>query len=332
MDGRSHGVFVNAAGFLYASLGFSLSVLAALFNIFHRNQVQPVPTLKKAASSRKEVAKTDTGLKKEKKVSIVSKGHPSIPPNARCRPPLRTFSDQTLAQKPAPEPFPESLDPERARKRIHRRSRSIPIITIDYFGSTDALRPTSADFLKVEPRFQVPVQPLPRPLTFIITSPPEHEAISLPNAPKPDRHGFRLSSLKPSWIKDKPKVERRRSSPHLDHPPPLPVALPHGRSNSDEILTVPLRKDTKLKPRKVLRRMTSAPGPVQDKLPSMSRSIEKKKSLNLRTQPYEAPYFCSPPLPIPVRKPSTDPDKLRRSETPKNSLDKKISKSRLPDS
>jgi hypothetical protein len=46
-----------------------------------------------------------------------------------------------------------------------------------------------------------------------------------------------------------------------------------------------------------------------------SRPLEKKKSQPLRTQPYEAPYFFPPPIPVP-RSHTLPPQNRQRSTSP----------------
>jgi len=112
---RTHGVFIGAAGLLYASLGFSLSVLAALFGIFY-----PFINPPRARSSH---------------------ARPHLPRKPRRPRIVRSFSDQTR-KVTVPKP-PEHLSIEKECtldvKSLRRRSKTlIPIITIDHFGSTNS--------------------------------------------------------------------------------------------------------------------------------------------------------------------------------------------------
>jgi len=151
----------------------------------------------------------------------------------------------------------------------HRRSRSmVPIITIDFFGSTENLRPNSADFLKIEPRIKGTVVPLPKPL---VTSPASPTSTSSNGSTstchttaEKEKHTFRL--FKP-WGKDKPKgvsLKRSRSSPQLCHGPLLPAVACHRQVGSDGDRTLKelpekARPQTP-KTHKTLRKMSSAPG------------------------------------------------------------------------
>jgi len=131
---RTHGLFIGAVGLLYASLGFSLSVLAALFGIFY-----PLINPPRARS------------------------RPHSPRKLRRLRIVRSFSDQTR-KVTVPKP-PEHLSIEKECthdvKSIRRRSKTlqvIPIITIDHFGST------SSGFLDLLPNPVLPAETsLPNP-------------------------------------------------------------------------------------------------------------------------------------------------------------------------
>jgi len=303
MDARTHGVLVNAAGFLYASLGFSLSVLAALLGLFHRSDIKPKPP-----SPRK--------LAKPHLHPTLSRSQPSSRPQ---RMPLRrSFSEQS-PKSPVPISFStpkliESSQEGTMRRKMlasHRRSRSIPIITIDFYDSIDNLRQVPVENANSS-LIDAPLPPLPKPkrLTFVVTA-PERDVRPAPAVESTERPVFRLANL---WIKDKekdrPRVSRRGSAPQLrtgrlpKSPAPTFVRpkTTHKASSSDETLSDSQKCSSKLKRRKPIRKVPSVPGSVEEKLAtkfdSFTRTIEKKKSLPLRTQPYEAPFFCPPPLPI----------------------------------
>jgi len=133
---RIHGVFIYAAGLLYASLGFSLSVLAAFFGIFYPF-INP-PRVQSFHS------------------------RPHIPRKLSRPRIVRSFSDQT-GKASVPRP-PEHLSIERecdhGAKSLRRRSKTlIPIITIDLFESTNS--PGFPNFL---PKQVLPAETsLPKP-------------------------------------------------------------------------------------------------------------------------------------------------------------------------
>jgi len=129
---RSHGVFIYAAGLLYASLGFSLSVLAALFGIFY-----PFITPPRAQSFH---------------------ARPHLPRKLSRPRIVRSFSDQT-GKVTVPKPLEQlSIEKECTHdvKSLRRRSKTlIPIITIDHFGSTN-----SPGFLNLLPKPVLPAETL----------------------------------------------------------------------------------------------------------------------------------------------------------------------------
>jgi len=316
MDTRSHNVLVNTAGFLYASLGFSLSVLAALFSIFQRpNRPNKVPS--------------PTPLLPAK---------PKLPSNVRGRRIVRSFSDQSI-KSPTPRPLPAKLREPSSEKRIisssHRRSRSlIPIIKIDHFDN-------------IEPRVSGPINTLPKPYHFTISpddpAPSSESSTSSMGAGVGDRPPFRLFSLR-SWGKDRPKVGGRSSSAQLGQPPLVHLTgfpVSHKKSDSDGKRKVCLRSRVESEPktRKTLRKATSACN-VREKVvvqfdlpPPVLHSVEKKRSQTLRTQPYEAPYFLTPPVPMPIRKsPSRSNLRSPPPPLPNPSLTRKLSKSLISNS
>jgi len=266
-----------------------------------------------------------------------------------------------------PKPTPTSLGklretPTEKRKIIssHRRSRSlIPIIKIDHFDSIETPRQLSAELLKMEPRISESINPLPRPYRFTICLDD-----SLPNSGGStgnmgvgvgDRPGFRLFNPK-SWGKDRPKVERRSSSPQLCQlplPPLIGSAAPHKQSNSCGKFKACSSSKGEAKPitRKVIRKAKSSYNVRESEYlvsifskgynkafgfeghnanaeppPPVPRNVEKKRSQTLRTQPYEAPYFCTPPMPTPVRKSPRSNLRSPPPPLPSHSLDRKLSK------
>jgi len=124
---RIHGVFIYAAGLLYASLGFLLSVLAALFGIF-----SPFISPPRVQSFH---------------------ARPHLPRKLHRPRIVRSSSDQT-GKVTVPKP-PEHLSIEKEFahdvKSLRRRSKTlIPIITIDHFESTNFLNPLTKPVLPAE--------------------------------------------------------------------------------------------------------------------------------------------------------------------------------------
>jgi len=124
---RTHGVFIYAAGLLYASLGFSLSILAALFGIFYPFIGPP------------------------RVQSFHARPHL---PRKLSRPRIvRSFSDPTGKVTVPKQPEHLSIEKDDV-KSLRRRSKTlIPIITIDHFGSTN-----SSGYLNLSPKPVVPAE------------------------------------------------------------------------------------------------------------------------------------------------------------------------------
>jgi len=124
-------------------------------------------------------------------------------------------------------------------------------------------------------------------LDHSIASPPTSSEIS--SVPE-SRQGLGLCKLKPNWAETRP-VSRRI----ILRPVSSPALTDSGDTSS------PPRPDTKSKPSvlvkkkssKYLRKVSSVPEEMRPKC-----RPEKKKSQPSRTQPYEAPYFFPPPIPI----------------------------------
>jgi len=271
-----------------------------------------------------------------------------------------------------PKPTPTSLaklrdTPAEKRKIIssHRRSRSlIPIIKIDHFDNIETPRRLSAELLKIEPRISESINPLPTPYHFTIcldgSLPKSGGSTGNMVVGVGDRPGFRLFNPK-SWGKDRPKVERRSSSPQLCQLPLATLtgsAASHKQSNSSGKFKAcsSSKGETKSVTRKVIRKAKSSYN-VRDSEylistlskcyimtsgfegnanaeppPPVPRNVEKKRSQTLRTQPYEAPYFCTPPMPMPVRKSPRSNLRSPPPPLPSHSLDRKLSKPLLSNS
>ncbi|KAF9531886.1 hypothetical protein CPB83DRAFT_847971 [Crepidotus variabilis] len=212
-----------------------------------------------------------------------------------------------------------------ARKRMlasHRRSRSIPIITIDYFGSTDNLRTrTSESSSNSDSEPRVPPLPVRKPLTFVLSL-PDREQRPRASSAGSERSTSRLYSPGLKTIGSVPK--RRGSNPQLSEVPAKEKKAPMRRAKSSEFEgKSALQSDSETKPRKKLRRRLSD-APLEERLTTrfaltFSGSSEKKK---LRTDPYSSSFYCPTPAPIrTIRKAATVGDlpklakKLSKSQT-----------------
>jgi hypothetical protein len=179
------------------------SVLAALFSLFQRhNPPSKVPLPAQLLPIK-----------------------PNLPSNTRGRRIVRSFSDKSPgAPTPAPTSLAKLREPSTEQRKFissHRRSRSlIPIIKIDHFDNIETPRKLSAGSLKMEPRTSESINPSAKPRRSTVCpdgSLPNSSAGSM-DVDVGDRPAFRLFNPK-SWGKDRPKVERRSSSPQLCQPP-----------------------------------------------------------------------------------------------------------------
>jgi hypothetical protein len=246
------GVFIGKLSqiplaYLYINHG-KQSVLTALFSLFQRrNPPSKVPLPAQLLPTK-----------------------PNLPSDARGRRIVRSFSDQSVrAPAPTPTPLAKLRESSTGEKRkiisSHRRSRSlIPIIKIDHFDNIETPRQLSAGLLEREPRISESINPLPKPQRFTICPDDSLANSSTGNTDVGvgDRLAFRLFNPK-SWGKDRPKVERRCSSPELCQPPLLPPTkspASHKQSDSDGKLKGCLSSKGETKPttRKVIRKAKSS--------------------------------------------------------------------------
>ncbi|KIK07298.1 hypothetical protein K443DRAFT_673561 [Laccaria amethystina LaAM-08-1] len=249
MDFRSQGVVVNAVGFLYASVGFFLSVLGAILNAFYRHNAPP---LLAAAKNSHRKAQLDPSLPRRNQ-----------PPCTEAEPALRSQSivpDITLDQ--------------------HLDNQSTTATTTTTFLLISSSQSTT-DHGSTRRPFDEP------------SSNDMRRLIDVDNT----RVGFRMSNLKPPWVKEKPRISRSRSSPQLSNQ----LSSPSCRQKKSKV-----KKDKRgpesleEKPEKALRKVCSTPGLGGEKvtMKTFTQNAVKKRTETLRTQPYEAPYFCAPPIPL----------------------------------
>lgn len=102
----------------------------------------------------------------------------------------------------------------------HRRSRSIPLITLDYFGSTENLPHD------VESRSHLGSLPVRKPLTFVLPPPPGRAQAGPPWSADYDaeKSGFKLANL---FSKDKKRDKEiiRNVTERTPSPPPASPQL-----------------------------------------------------------------------------------------------------------
>jgi len=271
-------VFLNSAVCLYAVFGFSLSVLTSLLGLFGIGQIFK-PQVQNVPRSKPRLL-------------------PLVPRNRPITRTLRSCSDKSST---APL-FSTPLEYKQHKRKVlasHRRSRSIPLITLDYFGSTEQL--------DMKPRSSFGTLPARKPLTFVIPQPPDRRRVESSHLADSDtqKSGSRLANL---FSKEKKrekenlwKVRKPPSSPVVPQPLEDSTKQPQAplkRRKSDIDERPLLSNEGQKKVRAPMRRVCSAP--MEERLAmrfdlTFSRTVEKKKSTTLRTQPYEAPFFCPPP-------------------------------------
>jgi hypothetical protein len=142
---------------------------------------------------------------------------------------LRSCSDKPSTALVAKPVEPTTDDVQRRRKMLaaHRRSRSIPLITLDYFGSTENLHQTPHGDSDLETFGSLPVR---KPLTFVIPPPPGRERVEQPWSADYDteKSGFRLANL---FSKEK-KRDKEKMRKVKEGKPPSPPASPQPLQDS----------------------------------------------------------------------------------------------------
>ena len=168
---------------------------------------------------------------------------PRLPPLVpRSRPIARTL--RSCSDKPSTAPLVSKFmleDNQRSRQTFaHRRSRSIPLITLDYFGSTEKLHKVRHVEFDEEPRSSLKALPIRKPLTFVIPPPPERERVEYPCSTVYDseKSTSRLANL---FSKEK-KKEKENLWKVKEKNPLSPPALPQRFDASTHQPQVPSSK------------------------------------------------------------------------------------------
>lgn len=156
----------------------------------------------------------------------LSKPHlqPLVPRTRPITRNLRSCSDKPSTAILATNPPEPTLDDSQRRRKMlasHRRSRSIPLITLDYFGSTENLHKITHDDSDV----QLGPLPVRKPLTFVIPPPPGRDPVQPPTpwsaGYDTEKSGFRLANL---FSKEK-KKEKEKMRKVGESRPPSPQPL-----------------------------------------------------------------------------------------------------------
>ncbi|RDB28471.1 hypothetical protein Hypma_015925 [Hypsizygus marmoreus] len=293
-----HPVIAGAAGFVYASIGFSLSVLAILLGLLTPARFTPPPFegSKPPALSNLSEKRRGRALytnSKDSSDASISSSAPSTPKDLETYPSVAIVSSTNtpLPRSPSPYQRVEHAD-DPSFPKSNRKPTTVTFIE-------DSLKSPSASTRTAKP--------LPS------------ERICLPS--EDGQNGFKISSLKPPWGDKRRKIYRCVSSPHLTtaNPPiPSPVTL------EEEQKLPPLLK----KKSKTLRKAPSHPStPRSASCPTIALVEKKQRPPALRTQPYEAPYFFPPPIPNsppqqrkPVRSRTLPPISRKRPTSPEGKV------------
>jgi len=270
-----HRMVVSTAGFLFASVGFSLSVLAVLFalfiSVFFADSTKPPASV--AGMLEKRRARQFPISVRHSEISSTSSLAPT--PKHQGKAPNVTVVANHDCIRSSPSPPPPPPPPTR-----HTKDNLLPSLT---------RKPTTVTFVQDLHTTSLPTS---SSRTVNAMSP---ERILIPPEFEEGRLGFKFSNLKPLWGEKRPKQQLYRvlSSPHLTTNPPLPVQArgePPKHSALGKKRSKPLRPEAG---NTSTARSVSCPTVVA----AENKRVEKKKSQTLRTQPYEAPYFFPPPVP-----------------------------------
>ncbi|KAG5647682.1 hypothetical protein DXG03_008405 [Asterophora parasitica] len=193
-DTRVHRAVVSTAGFVFASLGFSLSVLAILFafvtpTLFAEVIKPPASALETAAERRARRSHIVSKQSSRVSISSNSKGTDAV---------LKvTISNvDQPSSSPSPPPHPISHAKDTARPSIKRKPTTITFIH-DIFDTTS---PSSSKAMS-----------------------PGERRLALSDGEDSGQPSFKLSNLKPMWGDKRQKLPRSASSPHLALPSASPT-------------------------------------------------------------------------------------------------------------
>ncbi|KAF5385001.1 hypothetical protein D9615_001215 [Tricholomella constricta] len=273
MDTRVRRAVVSTAGFLFAFVGFSLSVLAILFAML-------TPTL--FAEAIKPPASAVETLERRR----ARQSHVAVKPSSENLSPPPLLPSTLRKTEVIPKVTTANHDQQRTLPLPPPQS-TYPIE--DILLPSLKRKPTAITFAQ-----DIGLASLPASSSKN-ANPTLPERVLIPSECEDGRAGFKLSNLKPLWGEKQPKLSRCVSSPHLASKAPLSMPAREGPrkpckpSSLGKKRSKPLSKETEDLPTS---RSVSCPVAPADKKP-----MEKKKSLILRTQPYEAPYFFPHPIP-----------------------------------
>jgi hypothetical protein len=345
MDARFRGMFLASAGFLFALIGFTLSVLSTLLRLLF--PFRPTRSAAVASTIRRRSTRIRKSAQSKHRRSYVSTPNSSIASPASTSASLESCSSQSSRHPSVSEmkgPKPQSLEPtiratahnrvvsepaveerpdfRNAPVRKHRRSDSAPPSPAPWASShsdgVDASTRTSVD--DTASGNSATNRPS---LTFHLPHAPSFESESSPaneHASKSTGLSFlhrrkvrKTPSASSALFAAESPIEKRKSQ--------IFAPLLH-RRHSQNITDVDA--SNRLSQISVEERESVGDGrPSQERRQSqdVTTRMLPKRSQTLRTQPYEAPYFFptpgsvaaetyAPPRRKPVRSKTLAPDEM----------------------
>ncbi|KAJ7665074.1 hypothetical protein DFH06DRAFT_1186556 [Mycena polygramma] len=342
MDARFRGMFFASAGFLFASIGFTLSVLSTLFRSFfpHTTRGAEVASVIRHRSSKLK-------HRQRKHASTTSSSISSPASTASTLSSVQSSPSSSVQSSPANVSETNALTPEKRsdfrNTIVHRRRRSESAppspcpwdlshsrVSVDdtELNRAAAKRPCSTFDLPREPSFDAPS-------SLDDHSIPKSTGLSFLHRKKVRKAPSGSLAAAPPPVPPLPPLKKSKSQlsvPSLaatkQAPPPVPPLPPLKKSKSQLAVPSLLRRSSQNIPDTEVPPLPVAAPPEEDAPEGRcSRDtavrVQPKRSQTLRTQPYEAPYFFPtpgsvaaenyvPPRRKPVRSKSLAPDVPQR--------------------
>ncbi|KAJ7292661.1 hypothetical protein C8J57DRAFT_1490161 [Mycena rebaudengoi] len=314
-----HDIRIQCSAFIVASLGFSLSLLVTVLNVFSSSSEEPVIVSPQSKLLRDKARRSSyppsTTLRRRTPKLIVdverreSSGLTSIELGSE---PLRSPQQIPIIEVSPPPPAEIS---QSSTDTLSSSTKSVPKSPVQEISNIELEASVPSD---------VPQSLTGNAVSFVAPTPPEERDKLLPEERS---KRVRFSKIKNLFITDKrAKINRRSSLPalqteasvsspsslHVTFPDPPPIATPAGSP-------CPIKRRSST----LISRTASCPGlhhlnsncaspTIEDKSEATSpqsprakkAAKEKKEALpRLRTNVYEAPYFIPPPDSVDVVEP-----------------------------
>ncbi|KXN88888.1 hypothetical protein AN958_06758 [Leucoagaricus sp. SymC.cos] len=335
MDCQANGCFAGVVGFIYAGMGFGLSILTCIFWAALRRFLPdiaenpaPVPKI----SHGRRVIRVTT-----QRSDLKSRQSRSHSKQLGLRPPVPATlkkASETIgagASTPALHPPTNNAQIRRAASleslgRRHSLVLVAPVITINHVDCVDNMS-IKAPTITIHPNKHSEESLIKsKPRSFTMAHPPS--LLDLPrhrSSPPPETNragtAFRLVNLKPPWGIEKPKIHRSVSSPHLVEFMQKKGILERSQEKDQPVLSGKSCKRL-LKQEKRPSSASSQNSSSSKFFSSLPKNVEKKRSQALRTQPYNAPYFVPPPVSVPFEEPRGDKVAKHRTTLPSERTEK----------